>query len=39
MHCEFIISLGYPADPDALTRPNRPGGRRPVTDIVHEERW
>jgi nitroreductase len=39
MLCEFILSFGYPADPAALTAPNRPGGRRPVEDIVHEERW
>ena len=39
MHCEFILSFGYPADPAVLTKPNRPGGRRPVADLVHEERW
>jgi nitroreductase len=38
-HCEFILSFGYPADPSVLTRPNRPGGRRPVDELVHEERW
>jgi nitroreductase len=39
MHCEFILSFGYPADPEILTRPNRAGGRRAVEDLVHEERW
>jgi nitroreductase len=39
MHCEFILSFGHPADPDALTRRNRPGKRLPVTDIVHHETW
>ena len=39
MLCEFILSFGYPADPAALTAANRPGGRRPVEDIVHAERW
>ena len=39
MHCEFILSFGYPADPDVLTRPNRPGGRRPLETLVHRERW
>jgi nitroreductase len=39
MHCEFILSFGYPADPAVLTRANRPGGRRPLEDVVHEERW
>ncbi len=38
-HCEFLLSLGYPADPAALTAPNRAGGRRALADIVHEERW
>jgi nitroreductase len=39
MHCEYILSFGYPADPADLTRPNRAGGRRPAGDLVHEERW
>ena len=39
MHCEFILSFGYPADPDVLTKPNRPGGRRPLEQLVHRERW
>ncbi len=39
MHCEFMLSLGYPADPDVLARPNRAGGRRPIEDLVHLERW
>jgi nitroreductase len=38
-HCEFLISFGYPADPDELTRPNKAGGRVALTDIVHDERW
>ena len=38
-HCEFLISFGYPADPDDLTRPNKAGGRVALTDIVHDERW
>ena len=37
--CEFLISFGYPADPDALTAPKRPGGRVTLDSIVHEERW
>src|SRR5512146_2379828 len=27
-HCEFILSFGYPADPEKLTRPPKAGGRR-----------
>jgi nitroreductase len=38
-HCEFLISFGYPADPGDLTRPLKPGGRRPLEDLVHRERW
>ena len=39
MHCEFMISFGYPADPSVLTRPNKAGGRKPVDDLVHWEAW
>ena len=38
-HCEFLLSFGYPADAADLTRPLKPGGRRPIGEIVHEERW
>ena len=38
-HCEFLVSFGYPADPSDLTRPLKAGGRRPLDDIVHQERW
>ena len=38
-HCEFLLSFGYPADPAHLTRPPRAGGRRPLSDIVRQERW
>jgi nitroreductase len=38
-HCEYILSFGYPADPSELIRPNRPGKRRPLDEIVHHERW
>jgi nitroreductase len=38
-HCEYILSFGYPADPEDLTRPNQAGGRSALADIVHDERW
>lgn len=38
-HCEFLLSFGYPADPTDLTRPLKAGGRRPLEDLVHAERW
>ncbi len=38
-HCEFLLSFGYPADPADLERPLKAGGRRPLDDLVHRERW
>ncbi|MFL5774846.1 MAG: nitroreductase family protein [Chloroflexota bacterium] len=38
-HCEYILSFGYPADPGAMTAPKKRGGRRPLEEMVHEERW
>jgi nitroreductase len=37
--CPYLLSFGYPADPTALSRPNRPGGRKPLDEVVHRERW
>lgn len=36
--CDLIMSFGYPANPEALTRPRRPG-RRSLDELVHLERW
>jgi nitroreductase len=38
-HCEYLLSFGYPADPDDLVRPKKAGGRSALTDIVHDETW
>ena len=38
-HCEYLLSLGYPADPGALTRPPRAGGRQPLAGLVSAETW
>ena len=38
-HCEYLLSFGYPADPSALSAPPKRGGRRPLTKVLHEERW
>lgn len=38
-HCEYLLSFGYPADDAVLTAPNRSGRRRPLEEIVHDERW
>jgi nitroreductase len=37
--CEFLLSFGYPANPAILSAPKRAGGRRPLAEVVHEERW
>jgi nitroreductase len=37
--CDYLLSIGYPADPDRLTAPNRAGGRRSLDEVVHRERW
>jgi nitroreductase len=37
--CEFMLSFGFPTNPEALTWPKRAGGRKPLEAIVHHERW
>jgi len=37
--CHYILSFGYPADPSELTAPKKAGGRKPLAEVVHEERW
>ncbi len=37
--CGYILSFGYPADPDDLTRPPKAGGRRPIDEVLHREHW
>jgi nitroreductase len=39
LHCEFILSFGYPADAEDLGRPSRAGGRKSLDEIVHRECW
>ncbi len=38
-HARIAISFGYPADPSTLTAPPRKGGRSPLDQIVHWNRW
>lgn len=38
-YCEYVLSFGYPANPQDLTRPPKAGGRRPLDDVVRDERW
>ena len=37
--CQYIIALGWPADPADLTRAPRAGGRKSYEEVVHAERW
>jgi nitroreductase len=37
--CDVALSFGYPADKTVLTAPPRQGGRNPLDDMVHRERW
>jgi nitroreductase len=39
LHCEYLLSFGYPADLADLSRPPRSGGRKPLAELIHEERW
>jgi nitroreductase len=36
--CEFVLSFGYPINPEALTWPKRKG-RRTFEEVIHWERW
>ena len=38
-HCEFLLSFGYPADLNDLTRPPKAGGRRTLEEVMRRERW
>jgi len=38
-HCEFLVGVGFPARSEDLTRPPRAGGRLPLDDVQHDERW
>jgi nitroreductase len=37
--CQYIIALGWPTEPDELTRAPRAGGRKSYDEVVHSERW
>ena len=37
--CPYLLSFGYPADPEVLTRPKRAGKRKTLAEVVHIERW
>lgn len=35
----IALSFGYPAEAGALSTPPQKGGRRPLNDVVHWEKW
>jgi nitroreductase len=37
--CQYIIALGWPADPEDMKRPPKAGGRKSFEEVVHAERW
>jgi len=37
--CGYVLSFGYPADPEDMTRPPKAGGRRPLQEVIHRETW
>jgi nitroreductase len=39
LHLRIAISFGYPQEPEKLTQPPKPGGRRKLEEIVHYDRW
>jgi nitroreductase len=38
-HLRIAISFGYPLDPIKLTQIPKKGGRKPIGEIVHWEKW
>ena len=37
--CRYLLSVGYPARPEDLTRPLKRGGRKPFDEVVRQETW
>jgi nitroreductase len=37
--CQYIMELGWPADPADLSRPPQAGGRKSYQEVIHTERW
>lgn len=37
--CDLVISLGYPTDASVLSSPPKRGGRKPLDEVLHPERW
>ncbi len=39
LFCGYVLSFGYPAEADDLTRPPKAGGRKVLDEVVHRETW
>jgi nitroreductase len=40
LHLRMVVAFGYPADLEAALAPaQRVGGRKPISEVVHFERW
>lgn len=39
LHTDIAISFGYPADETKLSAPPKKGGRKPLEELVHWEKW
>jgi nitroreductase len=39
LHLRIAISFGYPLEPEVLNNPPRKGGRRPLDEVIHWNRW
>jgi len=39
LHLRIAISFGFPVEPEVLTQAPRKGGRRPLEESVHWDKW
>lgn len=39
LHLRFALSFGYPLESERLNAPPAKGGRRPLDEVVHWEKW
>jgi nitroreductase len=39
LRCDVALSFGYPADARDMAAAPRAGGRRPLEELVHRDRW
>lgn len=39
MFLRIALSFGYPQEPDLLTRKPKKGGRRPLDELIHWNKW